>query len=41
MEVKDIMAEPPTISKSDTLSHALDIMEKKEMRRFLVKNEDK
>ncbi|MGB3908512.1 MAG: CBS domain-containing protein [Methanomethylovorans sp.] len=41
MEVKDIMTEPPTISKSDTLSHALDIMEKKEMRRALVKQGDK
>ncbi|WP_370573323.1 CBS domain-containing protein [Methanomethylovorans sp.] len=41
MEVKDIMTEPPTINKSDTLSHALDMMEKKDMRRVLVKNDEK
>lgn len=41
MEIKDIMTEPPTINKSDTLSHALDIMEKKDMRRLLVKHDDK
>lgn len=41
MEVKDIMKEAPTISKSETLSHALDVMEKKGVRRLLVKNDDK
>jgi len=41
MEVKDIMAEPLLIDKSGTLSHALDIMDKKGARRLLVKHDDK
>ncbi|WP_207205248.1 CBS domain-containing protein [Methanolobus psychrotolerans] len=41
MEVKDIMAEPLVIDKSDTISHALDVMEKKGIRRLLVKHDDK
>ena len=36
MQVKDILTEPITIDKSDTLSHALDIMDKKDTRRLLV-----
>lgn len=34
--VKDIMAEALTIDKSETLSHALDLMEKHDVRRLLV-----
>lgn len=41
MEVKSIMTEPPTISKSDIISNALDMMDKKGVRRLLVKNDDK
>ncbi|SFM72985.1 CBS domain-containing protein [Methanolobus profundi] len=41
MEVKDIMADPLVIDKSDTISHALDVMEKKGTRRLLVKHDDK
>ncbi|WP_406660289.1 CBS domain-containing protein [Methanolobus sp. ZRKC3] len=41
MEVKEIMAEPVSIDKSDTLSHALDVMEKKGTRRLLVKHDNK
>jgi len=41
MEVKDIMSEPVCIDKADTISHALDIMEKKGIRRLLVKHDDK
>jgi CBS domain-containing protein len=41
MEVKDIMAEPLVVDKSDTISHALDVMEKKGTRRLLVKHDDK
>ncbi len=41
MEVKDIMTEPTSIDKSDTLSHALDVMEKKGTRRLLVKHDGK
>ncbi|MFP4654947.1 MAG: CBS domain-containing protein [Methanohalobium sp.] len=41
MQVKDIMVEPPTIDKSDTTSHALDVMEKKNTRRLLVTHDDK
>lgn len=36
MEVKDIMVEPVCIDKSETLSHAMDIMEKNGLRRLLV-----
>jgi CBS domain-containing protein len=39
MEVKEIMAEPLTVDKSDTISHALDIMDKKGTRRLLVKHD--
>ncbi len=39
MEVKDIMTEPLMVDKSDTISHALDIMEKKGTRRLLVKHD--
>lgn len=38
MEVKEIMAEPMAVDKSDTISHALDIMDKKGTRRLLVKH---
>ncbi|ADI72952.1 CBS domain containing membrane protein [Methanohalobium evestigatum Z-7303] len=41
MQVKEIMVEPPTIDKSDTTSHALDVMEKKNTRRLLVTHDDK
>lgn len=41
MEVKDIMATPLVIDKSGTISHALDIMDKKGARRLLVKHDDK
>jgi CBS domain-containing protein len=36
MQVKDIMAAPPTIDKSAKISNALSIMEKKNTRRLLV-----
>ncbi|NLN44106.1 MAG: CBS domain-containing protein [Methanosarcina sp.] len=35
-QVKDIMVQPYRIDKSDTISHALDIMEKKYTKRLLV-----
>jgi CBS domain-containing protein len=41
MQVKDIMIEPISIDKADTISHALDVMEKKATRRLLVKHDDK
>jgi len=41
MEVKDIMAEPLVIDKADTISHALDVMDKKGTRRLLVKHDNK
>lgn len=41
MEVKDIMTEPLIVDKSDTISHALDILDKKGTRRLLVKHDDK
>ncbi|MBP1909519.1 CBS domain-containing protein [Methanolobus bombayensis] len=41
MEVKEIMSEPLTVDKSDTISHALDIMDKKGTRRLLVKHDGK
>ena len=40
MQVKDIMVEPIGIDKSDTISHSLDIMEKKDTRRLLVTHAD-
>jgi CBS domain-containing protein len=36
MQVKDIMVKPVCIDKADTLSHAMDVMEKSGMRRLLV-----
>jgi len=41
MQVKDIMVQPPSIDKSDTISHALDIMDKKDTRRLLVRHDGK
>ena len=40
MQVKDIMVQPYRIDKSDTISHALDIMEKKDTKRLLVVHSD-
>jgi CBS domain-containing protein len=36
MQAKDIMVQPYRIDKSDTISHALDLMEKKDTKRLLV-----
>ncbi|AKB30706.1 Inosine-5'-monophosphate dehydrogenase [Methanosarcina siciliae C2J] len=36
MQAKDIMVQPHKIDKSDTISHALDLMEKKDTKRLLV-----
>ncbi|KXS42965.1 CBS domain-containing protein [Methanolobus zinderi] len=41
MEVREVMTEPMYIDKADTLSHALDVMEKKGTRRLLVTHNDK
>ena len=41
MQVKDIISEPVTIDKSERLGHALDQMEKNDLRRLLVTNKDK
>ena len=41
MQVKDIMTDPVTIDKSERLGHALDIMEKNDLRRLLVTNKGK
>ena len=41
MQVKDIMSEPVTIDKSERLGHALDLMEKNDLRRLLVTNKNK
>ena len=41
MQVKDIMSEPVKIDKSERLGHALDLMEKNDLRRLLVTNKDK
>ncbi len=41
MQVKDIMSEPVTIDKSERVGHALDLMEKNDLRRLLVTNKDK
>lgn len=38
MQIKDIMVQPQTIDKADTISHALDMMDKKNTRRLLVKH---
>ncbi|WP_440953076.1 CBS domain-containing protein [Methanococcoides sp. FTZ1] len=40
MQVKDIMAQPTSIDKADTISHALDVMEKKGTRRLLVTHDN-
>lgn len=39
MLIKDIMTEPVTIDKSERITHALDIMEKHDLRRLLVTND--
>jgi CBS domain-containing protein len=41
MQVKDIMTEPITIDKSERIGHALDLMEKNDLRRLLVTNKNK
>jgi CBS domain-containing protein len=41
MQVKDIMTEPVTIDKSERIGHALDLMEKHDLRRLLVTNKDR
>ncbi|MCJ7443444.1 MAG: CBS domain-containing protein [Methanotrichaceae archaeon] len=41
MQVKDIMTEPITVDKSERLGHALDLMEKHDLRRLLVTNKDR
>jgi CBS domain-containing protein len=41
MQVKDIMTKPVSIDKSERLGHALDLMEKHDLRRLLVTNKDK
>ena len=38
MQIKDIMVQPQTIDKADTISHALDMMDKTNTRRLLVKH---
>lgn len=38
MQVKDVMTEPVTIDKSERIGHALDLMEKHDLRRLLVTN---
>ncbi len=40
MSVKNIMSEPITVHKSDTISHAMDLMDKHDTRRLLVINGD-
>ena len=39
--VKDIMSTPVTIDKSERIAHALDVMEKNDLRRLLVTNDGK
>ncbi len=41
MLVKDIMSTPVTIDKSERIAHALDVMEKNDLRRLLVTNDGK
>jgi CBS domain-containing protein len=41
MLVKEIMSTPVTIDKSDRITHALDVMEKHDLRRLLVTNDGK
>ena len=38
MSIKNIMSEPITVHKSDTISHAMDLMDKHDTRRLLVIN---
>lgn len=38
MKVKNIMSEPITVHKSDTISHAMELMDKNDTRRLLVLN---
>ena len=38
MNVKDIMKKPVSANKADTISHAMDLMDKHNTRRLLVKN---
>ena len=40
MNVKDIMKKPVSAHKADTISHAMDLMDKQNTRRLLVKNGD-
>ncbi|HII06114.1 MAG TPA: CBS domain-containing protein, partial [Methanotrichaceae archaeon] len=41
MKVKEIMSTPVTIDKSERIAHALDVMEKHDLRRLLVTNDGK
>ncbi len=41
MSVKEIMSTPVTIDKSERITHALDVMEKHDLRRLLVTNDGK
>ncbi len=41
MQVRDIMADPLTIDKSERIAHALDLMEKHGLRRLLVTSNGK
>jgi CBS domain-containing protein len=41
MQVKDVMIEPVTIDKSERIGHALDLMEKHDLRRLVVTNNGK
>ncbi|MBP2029930.1 CBS domain-containing protein [Methanohalophilus levihalophilus] len=41
MQVQDIMVQPVKVDKADTLSHALDLMEKNSTRRLLVTHDSK
>jgi CBS domain-containing protein len=41
MKVKEIMSTPVTIDKADRITHALDVMEKHDLRRLLVTNDGK
>src|SRR3990172_9894904 len=38
MKVKDIMTEPDIVHKADTISHAMELMNKNDTRRLLVMN---
>ncbi len=41
MFIKEIMSTPVTIDKSERIAHALDVMEKHDLRRLLVTNDGK